>query len=214
MRIRGKTVSFWLFLAKLLKVVRIRLAFAWPTMKAKIILRLLDCSYGKDLKVCGKVYFRPNGKDSIRIGRDVRITGRFLTNTAGITNPVMLECIQNGRIEIGDYSGLTSAIVSARKMIQIGQNVKIGANVRIFDHDFHSLDHRHRRRGASEFNNVETASVIIEDDVFVGTNAIILKGVHIGARSIIAAGSVVTLKRIPEDSLVAGNPSTIIRRGH
>jgi acetyltransferase-like isoleucine patch superfamily enzyme len=212
MQIRGRDFSFCLLVAKLLKVLRIRLAFVWPTIKARIILRLMECPYGQNLKVCGKVYFRPNGKDSIRIGNEVIIIARFLTNTVGITNPGMLECIQDGKIEIGDHVGLTSAVLSARKMIQVGKNVNIGANVRIFDHDFHSLDHKHRRKGGDDFAHVETAAVIIDDDVFIGTNAMILKGVHIGARSVIAAGSVVTLQEIPEDALVAGNPAKIIHR--
>lgn len=52
---------------------------------------------------------------------------------------------------------------------------------------------------------------MIGDDVFIGTNCIILKGVTIGARSIIAAGSVVT-KSIPADCIAGGNPAKIIRR--
>jgi acetyltransferase-like isoleucine patch superfamily enzyme len=54
---------------------------------------------------------------------------------------------------------------------------------------------------------------MIEDDVFVGANAIILKGVHVGARSVIGAGAVVTLREIPPDSVVAGNPAGIVRQG-
>ena len=157
---------------------------------------------------------RPNGKESIILGQDVSLTARFLTNSVGVTNPVMLECIKDGRILIGDSSGITAAVLSAREMIRIGAHVKIGANVRIFDHNFHSLDYRYRRKGGGDANHVQTAAVLIEDDVFIGTNSMILKGVHIGARSIVAAGSVVTLKRIPADSLVAGNPAKIISQIH
>lgn len=212
MRKCGKNLTFWYWLYKAIKVLRIHSAFVWPTSKAKIILRLLECPYGKHLKACGKVYLRPNGRDSIILGNDVSLTARFLTNSVGIANPVMIECIRDGKIRIGDGSGITAAILSARKMIRIGAHVKIGANVRIFDHDFHSLDSRYRRKGGGDMAHVKSAEVLIEDDVFIGTNAIILKGVHIGPRSIIAAGSVVTLKHIPEDSLVAGNPAKIIRR--
>ena len=60
--------------------------------------------------------------------------------------------------------------------------------------------------------HIKTAPIIIEDDVFVGTNAIILKGTKIGARSIVAAGSVVFGLQIPPDSLVKGNPAQIIKR--
>lgn len=56
-----------------------------------------------------------------------------------------------------------------------------------------------------------SAPIVIEDDVLIGTRCIILKGVTIGARSIIAAGSVVT-KSIPADCIAGGNPAKVIRR--
>lgn len=56
-----------------------------------------------------------------------------------------------------------------------------------------------------------SAPVTIEDDVFIGMNCVILKGVTIGARSIIAAGSVVT-KSIPADCVAGGNPAKVIKR--
>ncbi len=52
--------------------------------------------------------------------------------------------------------------------------------------------------------------IVIEDDVLIGMNSIILKGVHIGARSVIGAGSVVT-KDIPADCIAAGNPARVIK---
>ena len=67
------------------------------------------------------------------------------------------------------------------------------------------------RRTKEDQNDAQSASIVIEDDVFVGTRCIILKGVKIGARSIIAAGSVVT-KSIPADCIAGGNPCQIIRR--
>lgn len=90
--------------------------------------------------------------------------------------------------------------------------MNVGGNVRIFKHDFHSLDFQHRRKGGGDFNHVKSAEVIIDDDVFIGINAIILKGAHIGARSVVGAGSVVACKNIPPDSLVIGNPARVVKR--
>ena len=84
------------------------------------------------------------------------------------------------------------------------------------DSDAHSLDWRVRRsrevvKGVSiDVLTAATAPIVIEDDVFIGTQSIILKGVVIGARSIIAAGSVVT-KSIPPDCLAGGCPCYIIK---
>jgi acetyltransferase-like isoleucine patch superfamily enzyme len=52
--------------------------------------------------------------------------------------------------------------------------------------------------------------VVIEDDVWIGFNAIILKGVRIGRGSIVGAGAVVT-RTMPAFSLIAGNPAKVIR---
>lgn len=69
-------------------------------------------------------------------------------------------------------------------------------------HRFHPIDYRLRRKG---LDGTKSASIVIGDDVFVGANNIILKGVNIGDRAIIGAGSVVT-KNIPSDEIWAGNP--------
>ena len=60
-------------------------------------------------------------------------------------------------------------------------------------------------------HDIPTLPIVIEDDVWIGAHSLILKGVHIGARSIIAAGSVVT-SDIPSDSIAGGNPAKVIRK--
>jgi len=83
--------------------------------------------------------------------------------------------------------------------------------VRTYDHDFHSLDYL-ERRSLSDVKNAASKPIVIGDDVFIGANSIILKGVKIGDRSIVGAGSVVANKEIPPDSLVMGNPAKTRRR--
>ena len=58
--------------------------------------------------------------------------------------------------------------------------------------------------------SVKRAPIVIEDDVWMGAHCIVLKGVRIGARSVIGAGSVVT-KDIPSDSIAVGNPARVVR---
>ena len=167
--------------------------------------------YVKSYEIDGFVFIKISKQGKLKIGKRFNLNTRKGSNLVGITNRASFQVIEKGIIEIGDYCGFTSTVLSSRTLIKIGNHVKIGGNVRIFDHDYHSLNHLHRRDSKKDGENVKTAPVIIDDDVFIGTNSIILKGVNIGARSIIGAGSVVSLKIIPPDSVVAGNPARIIK---
>ncbi len=89
--------------------------------------------------------------------------------------------------------------------IRIGRDGLFGANVEIFDSDFHDLDPPRRTAGTQE-----TAPVEIGDNVFVGMGVRILKGSTIGDDSVIGAGSVVT-GAIPAGVIAAGNPARVIR---
>ncbi|MCX7887601.1 MAG: acyltransferase [Verrucomicrobiae bacterium] len=183
----------------------------WTTI-VRTRLHMLGCFCGPGLRVDGPVVIRAPRRDAIRIGCGVRINSRFRSNLVGLMTPTVLQCLGNGRITIGDHCGLSAAVLSARSCISVGKYVQIGGNVRIFDHDFHSLDYRVRRDPVRGWRECATEPVFIGDDVFIGTNAIILKGVQIGERSVIGAGAVVALKEIPPDSLVVGNPARVLRR--
>jgi acetyltransferase-like isoleucine patch superfamily enzyme len=105
-----------------------------------------------------------------------------------------------------------------KEKLTIGNNVNVGANVLLIDNDCHQIDYKMRRHDAQKYfskeelrDNVISAPITIEDDVWIGAHSLILKGVTIGARSIIGAGSVVT-KSIPSDCIAAGNPCKVIRR--
>jgi acetyltransferase-like isoleucine patch superfamily enzyme len=126
-----------------------------------------------------------------------------------------------GKISIGKdgYLGEGSRIWSAES-IDIGDRVLISHNVNIHDNNAHSLDPQIRSKhfleiittGHPRENTMDIISqaITIADDVWIGFNATILKGVKIGKGAIIAAGSVVT-KDVPEFSIVAGNPAKIIK---
>lgn len=128
-----------------------------------------------------------------------------------------------GEIEIGNYCyiGEGTRIWSAEK-ISIGDRVLIAHNVNITDTNSHEIDVLERHMSFKEliekgkhpnYPTVKTKPIIIEDDVWIGFNSIILKGVIIGKGAIIAAGSVVT-KDIPPYSIVAGNPAQIIKQNN
>jgi acetyltransferase-like isoleucine patch superfamily enzyme len=111
------------------------------------------------------------------------------------------------RIEFGDGVQVNNNafIKSEGPGIRIGAGALLGSNVQIFDSDFHDLRPGHRRDGQPRMAPVE-----LGEDVFVGDGVKILKGVSIGAHSVIGAGSVVT-KSVPEGVVAAGNPARVVR---
>ena len=127
----------------------------------------------------------------------------------------------NGRCTVGDFTLLNGALVMAEDRIEIGSHCLISWNVGIADSDFHPLEPAQRLIDAQAlapfFKNrpprpkLKTAPVIISDNVWIGMNATILKGVTIGENSVVAAGSVVT-KSVPANVVVAGNPAIIVKQ--
>jgi acetyltransferase-like isoleucine patch superfamily enzyme len=125
---------------------------------------------------------------------------------------------RDGCIEVGDDSILVGPIFMCAERISIGKRVVVSYNVTIADSDFHPRDPQERILDAvanSPFGDktarprLETKPVIIEDDVWIGIGAIILKGVRIGAGARIGAGTVVT-KDVPAGGSAFGNPATIL----
>ncbi len=127
---------------------------------------------------------------------------------------------ENGRCSVGDFTLLNGALIMADECIEIGKHCLVSWNVGIADSDFHPLDAAQRRidtyalapfyKDRPARPPLKTAPVIIKDNVWIGMNAIILKGVTIGENSVVAAGSVVS-KDVPPNVVVAGNPAVIVK---
>ncbi len=109
-------------------------------------------------------------------------------------------------LEIGDNSGIGKN-GSVPADIKIGKDVMIGPDVKILasNHKFDNIHIPMRLQG-----NTPPLQTTIEDDVWIGTNVLILPGRTIKKGSIIAAGTVLT-KDFPEYSIAGGNPSRLIR---
>lgn len=123
------------------------------------------------------------------------------------------------RIIIGDHVYIgDNALISAAERVEIGRFSLVAHGVQIFDNDSHPVDPFMRERDylivcghqQGPRHGIATAAVFIGEQVWIGCNSIILKGVTIGARSIISAGSVVT-SCIPADSIAAGNPARVVK---
>jgi maltose O-acetyltransferase len=116
-------------------------------------------------------------------------------------------------IEVGASTYLSNNVqVISESRISIGSGCLIGDGVLIIDSDFHDLSAAARDASAPLTSSAITltAPVIIEDNVFIGSRVIILKGVTIGKDSVIGAGSVV-VRSIPPGVIAAGNPAKVIR---
>ncbi len=147
---------------------------------------------------------------------------RIMINSGTAIKGQLLIFAHGGRIEIGKdcFIGENTHIWSA-ELITIGDRVLISHNVNIHDTNSHPIDptlrHHHFKhimtKGHPQDNELGIISqpVLIEDDVWIGVNSTILKGVSIGKNSIISACSVV-VKDIPSNVLVSGNPAKIIKK--
>ena len=117
-------------------------------------------------------------------------------------------CINNavGDVMIGDHTriGLHNTIIGP---VEIGSHVNLaqGITVTALNHNFGDTEKRIDEQGVS------TNPVTIDDDVWIGANAVILPGVTIGNHCVVAAGAVVT-KDVPPHSLVAGVPAKVIKQ--
>lgn len=119
--------------------------------------------------------------------------------------------LANANLLIGNDFGMNGVMIYCSHKIIIGNNVKIGGGTRISDSNHHSLDYINRRDFDQDMLHTKTGPISIGDDVFIGANCIINKGITIGDRSIVAAGSVV-VKSIPEDEIWGGNPAKLIKK--
>lgn len=148
---------------------------------------------------------------TLRIGSDVTVVSNSLRCTATtIYAPTKFRTFSSSAlIDIGNGVGMNGLSITARsRTIKIGDNTMIAPNCTIVDSDFHALWPVEGRLTNPAIEN--DADVIIGENCWIGMQSIILKGVHIGNGSVIAAGSVVT-SSIPENVLAGGVPARIIR---
>jgi acetyltransferase-like isoleucine patch superfamily enzyme len=145
---------------------------------------------------------------AIVLREGVHIFSRSDSNPAGIAHPTILAALTpESTIIIGEKTGISGASIVARSGITIGRNVMIGAGACLWDTDFHPVGVYERQ--VHPTNGAQCAPILIEDDVFIGARALILKGVTIRWGAVVGAGAVVT-KDVGPCQIVAGNPARIV----
>lgn len=178
-------------------------------MRFKILLKLNGVKYGTDLHCYNATPVLQINRNSgvVSFGNNVM----FNSYTSHSWNSKCKLIVRaNATLTIGNNSGMNGTMIHCNQKVVIGNYVKIGGGTRISDFNFHSLDYKIRRT-SEDSKNAKSAPVIIGDDVFIGANCYIGKGVTIGDRSIVAAGSVV-VKSIPADEIWGGNPAKFIKK--
>ncbi len=153
-------------------------------------------------------FCRRHPQAAIEIGSNVRIYNKLYENPAGINHRCVLIATDPGaKLIIGNNVGMSGVVLFCTKSIIIDDYVNLGVGVSVYDTDFHPIEAYARR--VHDKSKIESAPVRICEDVWIGANAIILKGVTIGARAVVAAGAVVT-KDVLADTIVAGVPARIV----
>lgn len=148
---------------------------------------------GKDLAIWGDCVFSGPGKI---------IAGDQLFLRSFFFKPIEIFVGKGARLEFGDRVFVNQgARIVATLDVYIGSDCHIGDEVVIMDSDFHGVGSHATKQ----------APVVIGNNVWIATRALILKGVEIGDHSVIGAGAVVT-KKIPPYSLAVGVPARVTRR--
>jgi acetyltransferase-like isoleucine patch superfamily enzyme len=154
------------------------------------VIQLRSCTeVGIRPRVIGRIYVHNHGR--IVIGDRLLVRARPW--------PTELASQFGGVLEIGDRTFINSGVsISACLSVTIGNRCQIGPHVTIMDNDYHVAGDVLQRPASKP--------IVLEDLVWVGAGAIILKGVRIGRGAAIGAGSVVT-HDVPAGTVVAGNPA-------
>jgi maltose O-acetyltransferase len=108
------------------------------------------------------------------------------------------------------FLGVGPMLMAAKSTIRIGNKVMFGPFVTLVGGSHNAAEIGRFMYDVHEKRPGDDLGVIIEDDVWVGTRAVILRGVTVGRGSIVAAGSVVT-KNVPPYAIVAGCPARVIK---
>lgn len=156
---------------------------------------------GKGCKFRGKACFYRLQDSEISIGKNCIFNSSTTSNLSGLYTPCIISTAKkNTKLTIGNNCGFSGTRIRAGETITIGNNVRCGANTYIASTDAHTDDYRAGK----------DRPIVIEDNVWLGLNVVVLKGVHIGKNSLIGANSVVT-KDIPANVIAVGNPCRIIK---
>ena len=191
---------------KACKAIRLRLVAWYWTAWTRLLFLLNGVKCGRGLKALGRARINVSLGGKATIGDNFHIrTGQAYTEVGSLGSRILVG--PKGVLTIGDHVGMSNATIVADNSVTIGDHAMIGGGVQIFDTNFHATDPAIRTSGHETRDDVKTAPIVIGSHVFIGTNALICKGVTLGDNTIVAAGSVV-VKSIPAGEVWGGNPAS------
>ena len=156
---------------------------------------------GTGCSFMGRPRFVRHPGSSIEIGPSCRFNSSKDSTVLGVNHPCIISTSKEGaEVIIGKECGFTGVSIGATQKIIIGQNVRCGNNTMIMDTDWHWNDLR----------AAPNAPVVIGDNVWLGINVTVMKGVTIGKNTLVAAGSIVT-KSLPPNVIAGGIPAKVLR---
>lgn len=179
--------------------------FGIVTFFNRMHARFIGVKISKNVKFNGWVSFFRSSNSTIEIGKNCIFNSVCYKNHIGINHRCMLSVTppnekKNGILIIGDNCGFSGTSIWCFDKIIIGDNVRCGANTLIMDGDAHFEDSR----------TSSPKPIVIKDNVFLGANVVVKKGVTIGENSVIGMNSVVT-HDVPSNCIAAGIPCKVIK---
>ena len=182
-------------------ILKCKLLYLIYTFPSLLCARFSGVFFYGQCYFAGFPYMTRKKGSTISIGKGCRFMSKSWGNLIGLNHRCILSTAEkDAKIIIGNNCSFSGVSIRCYKEIALGHNVRCGANVLIMDGDGHPDD---PRAGKSK-------SIHIGNNVWIGTDVRIMKGVTIGDNTLIGAGSIVT-KSIPANVIAAGNPCKIIR---
>lgn len=192
---------------KWLRIIHYNLDRVYYSSYSMLLGRLKGVRFDGWSKFNGATLFYRYPESRIEIGGQNLFVSNSWYNLIGVNRRCILSThTPHAIISIGRNCGFSGTVIGAAQQITIGDNVLCGANTTITDFDWHPLHPTERHNG----KNVESSPIVIGNNVWLGLNVTLLKGVHIGDNSIIAAGSIVT-QNIPANVIAGGTPCKVLK---
>lgn len=195
---------------KAVKVLKLLWRKIWTLLSTawtRLLFRVNGVKCGRGLRATGIPSVNVSLGGKAEIGERFHIRTGVSSTEVG-TPGTRIRVGRGGRLRIGNRVGMSNATICCEESVEIGNDVMLGGGAQVFDTNFHSTDASERIAGPSV--GVRTAPVTIGDRAFVGANAMVCKGVAIGAEAVIAAGSVV-VRSVPPGEVWGGNPAIRIK---